>query len=646
MSRTANYHTRHGNQHVDERQYPTNQPTSNATFFIILVSLLFVAIFGGALVGGVVSGEPSSGFFLTVIAASGAATSLVLLASICYCCQQRRLRREAEKNAKEHRNANIQPTYTRTVDEDEEAAYYDSSAHYLVGREPVEEEVQTIHARSMAAGDVSAMSPGTYDYDVQSYDQTGSQYTCSEYHGYGYRSAQYDEESYNGPFDFTSVASSTRESGVRREDPPEEFGGSQLKSVPVVSRDPEAAVATADGKVIPADATDPPLHSPANASQASRYDVVTSEEDKSLEKERQQQQIKEWEKRTANAKKGRTSQVNVDEELPFEPPFDLPLTSVAPQTLSTPPPPPPPRRSTRTPPQQPGKGTPKSSTGTPVGSEAGSAASSVFLKPFANMFGKKRASSEAGYSDVGSVVRGSEVGLKRAENKLPPSATARRPPIPGKKTVDERTPQGLQTIAGKKKEDKYVPSSPGKNSVFSIPPPRRVPSTPGAASEVPSEFRSVADSSAYSHGVASSTFNPEAHERALRRIQNNATTLGAAFNDMPTYYEEDESGIASAAPSGARSVASVQKSLDGIGYDVFAPSGPLGMVVDTVAKGCIVHSLKKNSPMQDLINPGDLIVALDDFDVRKMDAASLTKLMAKKSQQKERKFTLVPMDHI
>ena len=317
-----------------------------------------------------------------------------------------------------------------------------------------------------------------------------------------------------------------------------------------------------------------------------------------------------------------------------------------PQSLPTPPPPPPPRRSTRSP-QQPGKMTPKSSSGTPTASEAGSAASSVFLKPFANMFGKKRTSSEAGYSDLGgSVVRGSEVGLKRAENKLPPSASARRPPLPGKKTVDEKAPKGLQTIGGLKKEDKYAPSSPGKNSVFSIPPPRRVPSTPGAASEVPSEFRSVADSSAYSHGVASSTFNPEAHERALRRFQNNATSLGAAFNDMPIYYEEDESGIISAAPSVARSVASVHKSLDGIGYDVFAPPGPLGMVVDTVTKGCIVHSLKKNSPMQGLINPGDLIVALDDFDVRKMDAASLTKLMAKKSQQKERKFTLVPMDHV
>jgi C-terminal processing protease CtpA/Prc len=82
----------------------------------------------------------------------------------------------------------------------------------------------------------------------------------------------------------------------------------------------------------------------------------------------------------------------------------------------------------------------------------------------------------------------------------------------------------------------------------------------------------------------------------------------------------------------------------GTAYDVFAPSGPIGIVVDTTQAGPIVHSLKKSSPMQGLISPGDLIVALDDKDVRRMDAATLTKLMAKKSQQTERKFTLMALD--
>jgi hypothetical protein len=80
-------------------------------------------------------------------------------------------------------------------------------------------------------------------------------------------------------------------------------------------------------------------------------------------------------------------------------------------------------------------------------------------------------------------------------------------------------------------------------------------------------------------------------------------------------------------------------------YDVFAPSGPIGIVVDTTKHGPSVHSLKPSSPMLGLINPGDLIVGLDDMDTRSMTAASLTRLMARKSNQRERKITLLAAEH-
>ena len=76
-------------------------------------------------------------------------------------------------------------------------------------------------------------------------------------------------------------------------------------------------------------------------------------------------------------------------------------------------------------------------------------------------------------------------------------------------------------------------------------------------------------------------------------------------------------------------------------YDVFAPAGPIGIVVDTTKYGPAVHSLKRTSPMLGLINPGDLIIALDDEDTRGMTAATLTRLMARKSSQKDRKITLL-----
>jgi len=76
-------------------------------------------------------------------------------------------------------------------------------------------------------------------------------------------------------------------------------------------------------------------------------------------------------------------------------------------------------------------------------------------------------------------------------------------------------------------------------------------------------------------------------------------------------------------------------------YDVFAPAGQLGIVVDTTKDGPIIHSLKTTSPLLGLISPGDLIVGLDDTDTRSMTAATLTRTMAKRSQQPERKITLL-----
>lgn len=75
--------------------------------------------------------------------------------------------------------------------------------------------------------------------------------------------------------------------------------------------------------------------------------------------------------------------------------------------------------------------------------------------------------------------------------------------------------------------------------------------------------------------------------------------------------------------------------------ECYAPPGPLGIIVDTTPKGPLVHSMKRTSPLKGQLQPGDIIVAIDDVDTRSMTAATLTKLMAKKSQQNQRKIKLL-----
>lgn len=75
-------------------------------------------------------------------------------------------------------------------------------------------------------------------------------------------------------------------------------------------------------------------------------------------------------------------------------------------------------------------------------------------------------------------------------------------------------------------------------------------------------------------------------------------------------------------------------------FDVYAPPGPLGIIIDTTPEGPMIHSLKPTSQLLGLVSPGDLIVGLDGVDTRNMTAATFTRLMAKRSQG-ERKITLL-----
>ena len=76
-------------------------------------------------------------------------------------------------------------------------------------------------------------------------------------------------------------------------------------------------------------------------------------------------------------------------------------------------------------------------------------------------------------------------------------------------------------------------------------------------------------------------------------------------------------------------------------FDVYAPPGPLGIIIETTNKGPIIHSLKPLSQLQGSVNPGDLIVALNGEDTQKMTAATFTRLMASKKEDSERRITLL-----
>lgn len=135
-----------------------------------------------------------------------------------------------------------------------------------------------------------------------------------------------------------------------------------------------------------------------------------------------------------------------------------------------------------------------------------------------------------------------------------------------------------------------------------------------------------------SHGYGK--VSVEVQEQEAARSEASTSTLGARPMERKDQDRDDKSTV-----SAFSALSSVMRRPGS--YDVYAPSGPIGIVVDTSKDGPSVHSLKSTSPMLGLITPGDLIIALDGEDTRKMTAAALTRLMARRSRQKERKITLI-----
>lgn len=74
--------------------------------------------------------------------------------------------------------------------------------------------------------------------------------------------------------------------------------------------------------------------------------------------------------------------------------------------------------------------------------------------------------------------------------------------------------------------------------------------------------------------------------------------------------------------------------------ECFAPPGRLGIVIDTTVEGPVIHKVNPGSPLEGIVWPGDIIVAIDDTDTRALSANEITTLMAKNMNQR-RKLTIL-----
>ncbi len=74
---------------------------------------------------------------------------------------------------------------------------------------------------------------------------------------------------------------------------------------------------------------------------------------------------------------------------------------------------------------------------------------------------------------------------------------------------------------------------------------------------------------------------------------------------------------------------------------VFAPKGPLGIVLDNPHGAIpVVYAVKETSSLRGKVRVGDLLLSVDEVDCRGMSSQNVSKFLNSRSQNAERKFVL------
>ena len=226
-----------GDDNVSEGETSADESSSTTSLLIVVLSLIFVAVLGCALIGGVISGDPTNGFFITIIVASALAISIAI--GIALRMYSNRAR---DENYHQYLSKENKGTFSTSDEENPHEEEY-------INRPPLNQtheyhyanqsEIKEIQAKSVL-GEMSALSPHSYG---------GDSISTFRHHIIG----NHNNNGRQG-FDFSRITPGGQgENSKKREDPPEGVGEATMQAAwdtRGCSQDPSAPKCSIGGEII------------------------------------------------------------------------------------------------------------------------------------------------------------------------------------------------------------------------------------------------------------------------------------------------------------------------------------------------------------------------------------------------------------
>jgi len=155
-------------------------------------------------------------------------------------------------------------------------------------------------------------------------------------------------------------------------------------------------------------------------------------------------------------------------------------------------------------------------------------------------------------------------------------------------------------------------------------------------------FNSATLSSKNAGGVDDYSFDPLGNANDNNNNNNMTAYSDGSYRDEPNmFWSGVPSNTIFPAPGAVALPVSYTEELNRLTRQhVFAPPGKIGVAIDVVNGQPVVHSVRRGSPLEKMLQPNDIIIAIDDEDVSCMSAADVTSKLVRK-MDRVRKITFV-----
>ena len=124
--------------------------------------------------------------------------------------------------------------------------------------------------------------------------------------------------------------------------------------------------------------------------------------------------------------------------------------------------------------------------------------------------------------------------------------------------------------------------------------------------------------------------NRSTNKNTSRKTRGKYMTLKKGSLSINQTFSSEEEEISFHDDSSSSAIDTVEEGPALSIHECYAPPGKLGVSIDTLDGVAVIHKIRQGSPLEGILYPNDVIVAIDEVDTSSMSSSAISSLLAKR----------------